>query len=128
MCSYIIDSLFISGYEQSIEDHRVATISLHCLCVRSSNLLQSSGNKMEGEKKFQNCVLMMGLFHMLMMFMHILSKRFADAGLRDVLIQSNVIAEGSVDRALCGKMYSRGVRMYKLVYETNHDESLQADG
>ena len=30
-----------------------------------------------------------------------------------------MIAEGSVDRALCGKMYNRGVRMYKLVYETN---------
>ena len=40
------------------------------------------------KEKIQNCVLMMGLFHMLMMFMHILNKRFADAGLRDVLIQS----------------------------------------
>ena len=38
---------------------------------------------------------MMGVFHMLIMCMHILSKRFA--GVRDVLIQSGVIAEGSVD-------------------------------
>lgn len=67
--------------------------------------------------KFKNCVIMMGLFHMLMMYMHILSKRFSDAGLRDVLIQSNVIVEGSVDKALVGKMYNRGVRMYKLMYE-----------
>ena len=54
---------------------------------------------------------------MLMMYMHILSKRFSDAGVHDVLIQSSVIAEGSVGKALCGKMYNRGVRMYKLIYE-----------
>ena len=60
---------------------------------------------------------MMDMFHMLMMYMHILSKRFSDAGVHDVLIQSSVIAEGSVGKALCGKMYNRGVRMYKLIYE-----------
>ena len=56
------------------------------------------------------------MFYMLM-FMHILSKRFADAGLRYVFIQSGVIAEGTVVRALCGKMYNGGLRMYKLMYE-----------
>ena len=69
------------------------------------------------QEKFSSCVLMMGMFHMLMMYMHILSKRFSDAGVHDVLIQSSVIAEGSVSKALCGKMYNRGVRMYKLIYE-----------
>ena len=42
----------------------------------------------------------MGMFHMIMTYMHILQKRFADAGLRDALIQSSLIAEGSVDSAL----------------------------
>ena len=60
---------------------------------------------------------MVGMFHMLIMCMHIFSKRFANAGVRDVLIQSGVITEGSVDRVLCGKMYNRGVRMYKLMHE-----------
>ena len=60
---------------------------------------------------------MMGIFHMLMMFMHILSKSFSTAGLRDVLIQSGAIAGGSVDIALSGKMYNRGARLYKLAYE-----------
>jgi len=59
--------------------------------------------KWKEKEKFKNCVVMMGLFHMLMMYMHILQKLFADAGLRYVLIQSNVIAEGSVDKALRGK-------------------------
>ena len=73
--------------------------------------------KWKEKEKFKNVVLMMGMFHMLMMFMSILNKRFADAGLRDILILSGVIAEGSADRALCGKMYNRGVRTYKLMYE-----------
>ena len=72
----------------------------------------------------------MGMFHMLMMYMHILSKRFSDTGVCDVLIQSSVIAEGSIDKALCGEMYNRGVRMYKLMYEATRRklfESLQFD-
>ena len=60
---------------------------------------------------------MMGMFYMLMMFMHILSKRFSAAGLRDVIIQSGVVAEGSVDKTLSGKMYNRGIRLYELAYE-----------
>ena len=62
-------------------------------------------------------MLMMGMFHMLMMFMHILRKRFSAAGLRDVLIQSGAVAEGSVGKVLSGKMYNRSIRLYKLVYE-----------
>ena len=73
--------------------------------------------KWKEKQKFNGCVLMMGMFHMLMMFMHILSKRFSAAGLRAVLIQKGVIAEGSVDKALSGKMYNRGVWLYELAYE-----------
>lgn len=73
--------------------------------------------KWKEPEKFRKCVLMMGMFHMIMTYMHILSKRFADGGLKDALIQSTVIAEGSVDSALRGKSYNRGVRMYKLFYE-----------
>ena len=67
--------------------------------------------KWKEPEKFRSCVLMMGMFHTTMMHMGILSNRFKDAGLRDLLIQSSVIAEGSIDRALCGKTYKRGVRM-----------------
>lgn len=64
--------------------------------------------KIEAEKisKFDEN-LMLGMFHMLMMYLGIIGKRFKDAGLRDVLIQSQTLAEGSVDKALAGKMYNR---------------------
>ena len=68
-------------------------------------------------EKFANCILMMGIFHLLMTYMSILNKRFADAGLCDTLLQSSIVAEGSIHRALSGKHYNRGIRLYKLFYE-----------
>ena len=69
-------------------------------------------------EKLKNAVLMLGIFQTIMMYGHILSKRFSDAGLRDVLIQSGTIAERSIGKVVNGKMYNRGIRTYKLMYET----------
>ena len=61
--------------------------------------------------QFQRFILMMGIFHLHMVFMSILNKRFVDAGLRDALVQSSIVAEGSVDSAFCGKSYNCGIRL-----------------
>ena len=74
--------------------------------------------KWKEKGKLKNAVLMMGMFQTIMMCEHILSKRFSDAGLRDVLIQSGTIAERSIGKVVNGKMYNRGIRTYKLMYET----------
>ena len=47
-----------------------------------------------------------------------LNKRFSDAGLKDALIQSSIIAEESIDSALRGNCYNRGVQLYKTAYES----------
>lgn len=73
--------------------------------------------KWKEPEKFQNCIVMMGIFHLLMVYMGILNKRFGDGGLRDALIQSSIVAEGSIDSALRGKSYNRGIRIYKIFYE-----------
>lgn len=65
-------------------------------------------------ERFQSCIPMLGIFHMLMMYLGIISRRYKDAGLKDVLIQSGVIAEGSMDKALSGKMYNRAVDVSRL--------------
>ena len=49
--------------------------------------------------------------------MGISNKRFSDAGLKDPLIQSSIIAEASIDSALRGKCYYRGIRRYKTAYK-----------
>ena len=53
-----------------------------------------------------------------MTLIYIRIKRSADARVYDVLILSEDIAQGSVNRALHRKMYNKGVRMYSLMYET----------
>lgn len=66
---------------------------------------------------FVGLVLMMGGFHLLLMLLGVIGSRFGDAGLRELAVQSDVLAEGSVDKALNGKQYNRAVRLHKCVYE-----------
>ena len=60
---------------------------------------------------------MTGMFHLIMVYMSIFNKRFGSAKMRDALVQSSIVAEGSVDSTLRGKSYNRGVQLYKILYE-----------
>ena len=62
-------------------------------------------------------VLRLGEFHVIMSFLKVIGKQFKDGGLQDVLIESNVIAVGSVNGVLTGKHYNRSLRSMKIVYE-----------
>ena len=68
-------------------------------------------------QKFKNVLLMMGNFHTICNLMSTIGKMFGDAGLRDLAVESGVIAEGSIGRVLEGKHYNRAVRLHKLIYE-----------
>ena len=57
------------------------------------------------------------MFHLIMVYISVLNKRFGGAGIRDALVQSLIIAEGSADSTLKGKSYNRGIRLYKIFYE-----------
>ena len=95
------------------------TLKLSCIICVFDQAIYAKAVEIRWKKmeRYKDCILMLGTFHTIMMYLGIIGKRFKDAGLRDILIQSEVIAEGSVDRALTGKMYNRSVRSYKLVYE-----------
>ena len=66
---------------------------------------------------FKGIVLRMGAFHTTCTLLSILRRRFQDAGLRDIGIESGVIAEGSLSGVLDGRRYNRSVRFHKLMYE-----------
>ena len=59
----------------------------------------------------------MGEFHTCMAFLACIGKRFGDAGLQDVLIESGVVASGSVTGVLNGHHYNRSIRSLKLFCE-----------
>jgi len=69
------------------------------------------------EEMNQNIVLRMGAFHTLCNLLSIIGKRFGSAGLRDISVESGIIAEGSVNTVIEGRNYNRGVRLCKLMYE-----------
>ena len=51
-------------------------------------------------------VLTMGNFHTICNFMSSIGKMFGDAGLRDLAVESGVLAEGSINKVLKGKQYN----------------------
>ena len=42
---------------------------------------------------------------------------YGDAGLRELTVQSEVVAEGSIERLLEGKNHNLAVRLHKVVYK-----------
>ena len=54
------------------------------------------------------------MFHTICTFLSVIGKRFQDAGLRDVIIESGVISEGSVFGV---RTYNHAIRFHKLIYE-----------
>ena len=73
--------------------------------------------KYENPEQFDLIVPFLGPFHTQCSFMSAIHKRFKGSGLSDVLVAAGAIAEGSVDKALCGKHYKRGIQCLRLMYE-----------
>ena len=65
--------------------------------------------------QFQRIVLRLGAFHTASMFLAIIGKRFAEAGLADILVESSVIGASSISGVIEGKHYNRAVRTHKVI-------------
>ena len=59
--------------------------------------------KEKNPEKFKPCALMLGIFLTLMMYLSIIGKRFGDAGLADLLVQSEVLVDGQLRQLFLGK-------------------------
>ena len=73
--------------------------------------------KAENPKKYSEIVPFLGPFHTQCVMMSAVYKRYKGSELGDVLVAGGVVAEGSVDQALKGKHYKRGLRCLRLMYE-----------
>ena len=66
--------------------------------------------------KFKDIFLMMSTFHIILTVLAVIAIRFRDAGLRDTAVQSNIVAEGSVDTMFSGtRAYKHAIRVYKII-------------
>ena len=66
-------------------------------------------------KKF--IVFRLGGFHTMCIFIAVIGKRFADAGLCDIVIEANLLGESSVDQMFKGKHYNNAMRILKYLYD-----------
>ena len=67
--------------------------------------------------EFKPIVLRVGSFHTACIFMAVIGKRFNDAGLTDIAIESGIVADEFLNRVLEGKEYNRCIRTHKLLYK-----------
>ena len=67
---------------------------------------------------FKDMFLMIGTFHTILTFLAVIATQFKDAGVQDIAIQSNIIAEGSMDTMFSGaRAYKSAIRVYKIIYK-----------
>ena len=66
---------------------------------------------------YEKIILHLGTFHTICNLLSIIGKRFQDAGLSDVCIESGILAGGPVCGVMEGKVYNRAVRIHKYIYE-----------
>ncbi|KAJ4940036.1 hypothetical protein JOQ06_029467 [Pogonophryne albipinna] len=70
--------------------------------------------KAENSEMYKDLIPILGAFHQQMSYIYAIYKRFKGSGMADTLVTAGVIMEGSVEQALRGKHYRRGVRCILL--------------
>ncbi|KAL2102045.1 hypothetical protein ACEWY4_003806 [Coilia grayii] len=65
----------------------------------------------------ERIVLRLGELHTTMAYLSCIGKLYADAGLQDILIESELVAVGSIDGVISGHHYNRSIRAHKLLTE-----------
>ena len=91
-----------------------------CNCVITFDLALYSKAKhlqMKYPEKFKNMVIRMGGCQVVLNYPSLLAKKYAQSGLEDLLIESEVYAAGITSVLLLGKSNDRGIRAHKLCKE-----------
>ncbi|XP_028391978.1 uncharacterized protein LOC114516648 isoform X2 [Dendronephthya gigantea] len=71
-------------------------------------------------------VVRLGEFHATMSFLSAIGNMFRDAGLQDILIESDVVGQGQIKGVLTGKHYNRSMHCHKVMSEALHRLRFQA--
>ncbi len=73
--------------------------------------------KWSNPQEFKNVLFRMGPFHAIPVLISVIFKRYGDAGLTDIITESELVAKGSLTGVTTGHHYNRSVRVIKVVYE-----------
>ncbi|XP_071947389.1 uncharacterized protein, partial [Antedon mediterranea] len=103
------------------EDRRIATVQealnywIHPSVISPCGFALSSNSKVNQDSQMGRIALHQGPFHTAIRFL--VYPGFGSAGLRDILIEARILAEGLVDRVLEGKQWERGFYAHSLTAE-----------
>ena len=80
-------------------------LKLNQIIVTMDQALYAKATKIlwKHDERYRHIIIRMGTFHTLMTTLSILGKRFLDAGLRDICIESCLVVQGSVSGIVEGK-------------------------
>ena len=96
-------------------------LNLNCTALVLDHAIYSKAleviNNPENGNMRDTINLQMGGFHACAIFLAVNGKRFASAGLRDLINKAGLAGSDSTEIILKGKHYNRGVRIVKYVYE-----------
>ena len=68
----------------------------------------------QNQEQFRHLVVRLGSFHTTCAFLAAIGKRFGDAGLADILVESGIVGSGPVAGVLEGRHYNRAVGTHKV--------------
>ena len=94
----------------------------HAVYSKALEVVLAEGN--ESLKEVIN--LKMGGFPMMCVFIAVIGKIYGDAGLRDLLIGSDISTEGRVEQVLRGKHYNNAMFAHLCVYQSLYHLKIKA--
>ena len=97
---------------RSLELTKIVCVFDQALCAKAAEVAWKYPDKFK-----TTIIIRLGVFHTICTLLAIVGKRFQDAGLRHLCIESCVTADGSISGVMDGHKYNRAVRIHKLVYE-----------
>ena len=68
----------------------------------------------------------MGGFHATCVFLSVIGKRFADKGLKDLIVESGLLGEDKASQMLKGKDYNNGIRVHLYLAEAINRMKLES--
>lgn len=94
----------------------------HAIYAKALEILNNPNN----EHLRTSIHIRMGGFHACCILLRVFGKRFASAGLRDIIIETGLVGPSSVESVLRGKQYNYGMRIIKIVSEALFRLKLEA--
>ena len=98
---------FLIDLKSDLEIDNIFCHSDQDVFYKISQIMWKNGDKYKG------IINVMGGFHIFLVNLKILYKKYGLLGLRGWWVKSKIIADGSVDKALEGRHYSRETRLHK---------------